>query len=505
MAMQVNTPNVSMAIRATFFRIPALCHDWRRPAAARIVRTGRLLLAVGGSLSGLVGCADLGGKLPLPSGIPDQQALKTVAGALGAYNAVIATFGYTTLGRGALVTSLADGGLLSDELTVNSQGGSAPDYLNTGCNGCAPVANYAVDARVLPGDGVSSASYMLLQTVRARATQGIGMLAAYDSTEPALRGHLYALAGYAELLLADLFCSGVPLSTFDYNQDFTYRAGSSTNEVYADAKAQFQRALPLLADSVAWLNLARVGLGRAFLNLGQYDSAATAVAAVPSNYVYQTSVNWYEGGDQSWLTTDVKNYFSSFSGIGATVADREGGMGQPYISSQDPRTAVVQSGVNLFGRPIYFPAKYGNGLGITPVIVASGLEARLIRAEATLHPSGESALTGDPSAMLAILNAIRADSMLPAIDPSTVSTPTAAVDTLFTERAAWLFLDGHRLGDLRRLLRRYFRHVTAVFPTGLYPVPVPNITNYGPDVEFPIPATEGQINPYFTGCLSRGI
>ena len=30
----------------------------------------------------------------------------------------------------------------------------------------------------------------------------------------AYRGELYALEGYAEVLLADLFCSGVPLNTF---------------------------------------------------------------------------------------------------------------------------------------------------------------------------------------------------------------------------------------------------------------------------------------------------
>ncbi len=463
------------------------------------MRGGLVLLA----LAGLLGCADLGGKPPLPSGVPDQQSLKTVAGARAMYQGAVATFGYTTfftstsgttgsVNIGAFVSALLSGGLVSDELTVASAGGSLLDYYGV------TTPDIAMDSRNLPEGSDYSGSYGLLQTLRAQAAQGIGALTAYDSSEHALRGHLYALTGYAELLLADLYCSGVPLSTLDYNADYTYRPGSSTEAVYADAAQQFRLALPLLADSARWLNLARVGLGRALLNLGQYAAAADTVATVPHDYVYQIPVNWNGG--------DINNDFvSGLQGIyHATVADREGGIGFPYRTGGDRRTATIFTDTNKFRDSLFVPAKYGTG--VSRVTVASGLEARLIQAEAALHPGGGNALASDPSAMLAILNAIRADSnFTPTIDPSTVLTPAAAVDTLFADRAAWLFLDGHRLEDLRRQLRRYKRLFLEVFPVGAYVLPSVTYPSYGLNVELPIPPDERTINPNFTGCLSRGI
>ncbi len=576
----------------------------------------RRVAVAGGVLgsAGLIGCTDLAGKPPLPSGVPNQQSVHTVAGARQAYAGAVVTFDYATLNGnsslGAAVSAVVDGGLLSDELMVNTGGGSPLDYLNDPTGNLR--ASYDVDSRNLPevlAGGESDRSYSALQTLRARASYALGLLAAYDSTEPALRGHLDALTGYAELYLADLFCSGVPLSTLDYNGDFTYKAGSPTDSVYLDAVRQFQRALPLLTDSVALLNLARVGLGRAWLNLGQYDSAAKAVAQVPTSYVYQLPVDWNAGfAPNSWLTALVAN-----NGVGATVADREGGMGQPYVSSNDPRTAVVQQGSNQFGAPLYFPAKYNTGQGGAPLTVASGIEARLIEAEAALHgvsvgsdwltilntlrtngtsvqqparadtvadtlgitdcfgypnycggpngidgsgtPSNDS-LNGLPVGGYhppagyslagsytiqpvgdALSQACNANSwyapcysadgsttvyvyvhqvpaqtqyfagtggvngLAPLSDPGGLD---AQVNLLFQERAFWLFLDGHRLGDLRRLIRRYSRPLPTVVSVGQYAVPVPQYPTYGPDVEFPIPATERQINPHFTGCLSRG-
>jgi len=48
-------------------------------------------------------------------------------------------------------------------------------------------------------------------------------------------------------MLADLYCSGVPLSTLDFEGDFTYRAGSSTPEVYQHAVVLFDNCEVLFA------------------------------------------------------------------------------------------------------------------------------------------------------------------------------------------------------------------------------------------------------------------
>jgi starch-binding outer membrane protein, SusD/RagB family len=82
------------------------------------------------------------------------------------------------------------------------------------------------------------------------------------------------------------------------------------------------------------------------------------------------------------------------------------------------------------------------------------------------------------------------------------ATPTDQVNQLFKERAYWLFLTAHRLGDMRRLARPttapatdvagYGRGNEAVFPTGTYH----KSGTYGTDVNSPIPQAEDN-NPSF--------
>jgi hypothetical protein len=61
-----------------------------------------------------------------------------------------------------------------------------------------------------------------------------------------------------------------------------------------------------------------------------------------------------------------------------------------------------------------------------------------------------------------------------------------------------MYLTGHRLGDLRRLVRQYARPVNAVYPIG---ISIQN-TPYGPDVNIAISEDEAN-NPNFHGCLNR--
>jgi len=128
-------------------------------------------------------------------------------------------------------------------------------------------------------------------------------------------------------------------------------------------------------------------------------------------------------------------------------------------------------------------------------VLADWVEARLIEAEAALQ-------AGDVPTWLAKLNHLRETAITPALpDTTDPGTPGARVDLLFRERAFWLFLTGHRQGDMRRLIRQYGRDQSQVYPTGLYPG---GTGAYGSDVNAPIPALERQYNPKFTGCLTRG-
>lgn len=131
-----------------------------------------------------------------------------------------------------------------------------------------------------------------------------------------------------------------------------------------------------------------------------------------------------------------------------------------------------------------------------PVVVADGIEARLIEAEAQLQAD-------DLPGMTATLNGIRqAFPDLGLADLAEPATQAEGVDLLFAERAFWMFATGHRLGDMRRLVRPlplgYGRPVDSVFPTGIY------IKGgaYGGDVNLPIPIEERN-NPNSAGCLDR--
>ena len=77
-------------------------------------------------------------------------------------------------------------------------------------------------------------------------------------------------------------------------------------------------------------------------------------------------------------------------------------------------------------------------------------------------------------------------------------TQDARVDLLFSERAFWLFGTGHRMGDLRRLLRQYGRSQNDTYPVGHYKGP----QNYGTDVVFILTLSE-QSNPEGFTCLDR--
>jgi starch-binding outer membrane protein, SusD/RagB family len=122
--------------------------------------------------------------------------------------------------------------------------------------------------------------------------------------------------------------------------------------------------------------------------------------------------------------------------------------------------------------------------------IATGIEARLIEAEAQL-------VANDVTGWLATHNALRAT--VPGLGALTdPGTQAAREDLHFRERAFWLFSTGHRLGDLRRMVREFNRTPESVFPTGAW---IKGGT-YGPDVNFPVTQAE-ENNPNFQACTDR--
>jgi hypothetical protein len=485
----------------------------------RCVRTAALIGAIGLATAS---CHDLTNQ-PLPAGTFDPTTVNNAAGARGMALAARTQFQF------ALANYISRSGLLTDELQANVRGTSLP-------NNAFPDLYVAVDARLMP-QGVASSTglatdmmYAMLQQLRALSNQAIGALAKYDAdSSEHLRGELYAQEAYAEVWLADLFCSGVPLTTSDFQGDFTYKPSSTSEQVYTHAVVLFDTALTLAGDSTAIANLAKIGRARAHLALGQYTAAALDVDGIPVDYQYTQFIQTCRTVDRECGLGTVQAVVN-LAPIGS-MADREGGVGLPYRSSHDPRTAPLGIIGTVNNNDVWFPAKYTLG-GFSAIVPASGIEAQLIAAEADLHEGGATWLT--------TLNALRTtglytgvDTLIEVVLPNPVDTaardttfrydtawvagtggvghlgplqdpgtPDGRIDLVFRERAFWLYLSGVRQGDLRRLVHTYRRSKNTLYPIGTYP----GVGSYGDYIDAPIPTTGGYSetpNPYFRGCLSR--
>lgn len=333
----------------------------------------------------------------------------------------------------------------------------------------------------------------LAQRGRASALRAARAYEQFDPNNPQ-RAVVQSLEGLMITMIGETFCSGVPLSELNDAGETVYGNPQTTAELYNAAVSSFDQALTVVggqtsAAAVAAENLARVGRGRALLNLGRFADAAAAVSAVPTSFSYVTehSENSARQNNGVFVVMAINRRF--------TVGDGEGGNGLPYRSDNDPRTLSPRgtgaASVGFDGTtPLFLPAKYPNRSA--SVVVASGIEARLIEAEAALQ-------TGDSGTWLTTLNTLRATITLPPLtDPG---SQAARVDMHFKERAYWLFLTGHRLGDMRRLVRQYQRDQATVFPAGSYPASKGGGA-YGADVNVPVPFDETN-NPNFTDCLNR--
>jgi len=308
---------------------------------------------------------------------------------------------------------------------------------------------------------------------------------------------LYAMRGVTENLFAEGYCAGVPFSAVLPDGSFDHGQPLTTAEMLARAGSSLDSALAL-ATGATYRSLASVAKGRVLLNQGQFAQAAAAVTAVPTSFRYGVFHSVATGRQNNGIFAATYQGGSRY-----TVQTSEGVNGLNYLTTPaDPRmpwTATTRLGFDGTSTNLPRQEKYPNqGSSVT---LADGIEARLIEAEARLNlTSGGS--QADRDAMFAQLNQLRATGLTTAIPamPTAPTTQAAAVDMLFRERAFWMWLTGHRMGDMRRLIRQYGRTAETVFPTG--PMRYRSGDTYGTDVVFEIPFAERN-NPNFSGCINK--
>lgn len=370
-------------------------------------------------------------------------------------------------------------GLFTDELHHTE---TFPDRLN-------------IDMRqVEPREGTQLDNYRNLHRARGSAERAIAAFEEFGDPDSDADANQWAevlnLAGYTYALFGENFCSGVPFSKVNADGSFEYGPALTTAQIYAQAVEYFEAALELENAPGNMKHLARVGKARVLLNQGDFSGAATLVNDVPTSFVYRIE----HSENSSRQQNGIWNFQTNARRWG--VSDREGINGLPFRSAKDPRVPVAAApragfdNISAMYDQLKYPAR------TSPVVLADGIEARLIEAEAALK-------AGDVPTWLAKLNELRAT--VDGLDDLTDPGEADRLSLHYQERGFWLFLTGHRLGDMRRLVSVWNQSVDKVYPVGDHLKGSP----YGTDLSFPIPLDERN-NPEYNktynadlkGCLS---
>jgi hypothetical protein len=364
------------------------------------------------------------------------------------------------------------------------------------------------DQRVIQtNNSVLSTAYSDLTRSRGFYHDAIAAIRAVEPDQASEIAEQYFVMGYSEMLLGELFCNGSPLSHTEAGV-VAYGAPLTNVQVYDTALVHLDSALSLAkgtdALSLSIASAASVAKGRTLVDLGQFADAAVAVAAVATGYTYNVTFSQATNDNNIWGLAGQVSTRARF--VVGDSFDTQGLLKNslPFSSSHDPRVPTTGSPTSNGTKSID---------GITPLVaqqiwlnrsdpipVATGVDARLVEAEAKLNGN-------DVAGMMTILNALRTAPQklgplqVPAMTAlATPATKDAAVDLFFREKAFWQFGRGNRLGDLRRLIRQYGRTQDTVFPIGKFHKP--GGASYGTDVNLPVTDNELQ-NPNFSGCLDR--
>jgi hypothetical protein len=328
-----------------------------------------------------------------------------------------------------------------------------------------------IDQRRVGPENNTSTAFVYNNTHRSRflADSVAGrlkvMLADSASSDHRL-ARVLAYAGYNYVLLGEWFCESPvngsrPYTSQELLRDF---ALPRFDEAIAIATAARSRpaatpalltAQQLRADSI--INLARVGAARAALWLGDKPKAIAYAAPVPAAFDFRAfySENSTRENNPLW------NRFSNGSGnTSGSVSNT------PFAELSDPRVPhpaaaeKVMDASNAFipNSPSAYSTFNNTAVGAEwsrtgSMRVASGLEARYILAEAR-GPTAESIAFIESRRLIA-----------PTGRAAAVTTADNFYANLREQRARDLFLDGHRLGDLRRYITQYGINL---FPTGAY-------------------------------------
>lgn len=280
-------------------------------------------------------------------------------------------------------------------------------------------------------------------------------------------------SGYAVLLTAETFCDG-SIPTGEKDGVIRYGKPMDRDQMLDIAIARLEQAKSVgaAAGDPSIARAARVGIARAYLFKGDKASAYAEASTVPADFSHElTYVD--DRSARGRLGNNVWAF--SFTRESLVVGPEWRAMAD---TEKDPRISYVdgkrlaQDGQLQFYIQQKFPAWNA------PIRLASGLEARYIKAEA-----------GTMQEQLDLIGERRAANGLPAFSSS---DPSAVLTELMDQKGRDFWLEGKRMGDWRRNPN----NVKYILQPGnnYYK---PQVGTVSDQVCWPLPLNETDNNPNF--------
>jgi starch-binding outer membrane protein, SusD/RagB family len=403
----------------------------------------------------VLGCSDI---TTLKQQNPSQLSGKTVfvpENAQLIVNGAVADF-QCAYSRYALAT-----GLFTDELSVAIA--STPDF--------------ELDSRNLPSNNFYGTStcenvqfpgvYTPLSVARAAGDTAAAALEGWTDAQVPNRALLIAQAsissGYSLTLLGEGMCSAA----------ISLGPELSPAQLFALAISRFDTAVDAATRAAddPTLHLAQLGRARAELDAGDLAAAAADAALIPDGFEYDFSTDAINARRQNPIWNATKSNF---------YASVDTSYEKLYATTHDPRIANTSTGqASTAGVVVAFPNK--DATATAPIAIAKSAEAKLIVAE-------NDVANNQLAAAITIINALQDAAGQP--DYAGPSTQSAVLAQIVEERRRELWLEGHRMGDLRRYNLPFTPATGATYPFGGV---------YGNETCFPLPDVERINNPNIGG------
>ncbi|MGI8507951.1 MAG: RagB/SusD family nutrient uptake outer membrane protein [Gemmatimonadaceae bacterium] len=354
---------------------------------------------------------------------------------------------------------IAGSGLFVDELQTAISSLANQDYDRRSFTASGPFGTGSCISQQQP------AVYTPLSVARASNDTALAHLEGWTDAEVPNRSKLIGMAstyaGYSLVLLGEGMCS----AALNNGPELT------PAQLFAEAKARFDTAVVAAtrAGDTKTLNLALLGRARTQLDLGKPAAAAVDAALIPAGFEVDIDHDAVQTRRQNLVF--IHTVQSAYSAVDTSIQNR-------YAASHDPRIAVTslgKTGSNAITVLVY-PNK--DATATSPQAIAKYSEAQLIIAE-------NDVATGNLSGAVTIINALQTAAGQPAFNPSPLNAPTVMAQ-IVEERKREFFLEGHRLGDLRRYNLPVMPIAGAPYPTG---------GTYAAQACFPLPDVERINNP----------